>query len=92
MSLSNAKNNSPANYPNGNGRKNPKDDTVGFKSESSSNLKNESIHEIQSVTDQLNEVENGVVEQKQHRLDISDSTEDEIEKQVKRFSSRLYTS
>ncbi|MBT8196497.1 MAG: hypothetical protein KJO64_08710 [Bacteroidia bacterium] len=92
MSLSNAKNNSPANYQNGNGRKNPKDDATGFKSESSSNFKNESANEIQSVTDQLNEVENGVVSQDQHQLSKSDSLEGEIEKRIMRFTSRLYTS
>jgi len=91
MSLSNVKN-SPANYPSGNGRKNPMDDAAKFRSESSSNLRKESIHEIQSVTDQLNEVENGVVAQEQHRLNSSESIEDEIEKRVKRFTSRLYTS
>lgn len=91
MSLSNAKN-SPANYPSGNVGKNPMDDAARFKSESSRNLKNESVHEIQSVTDQLNEVEKEVVEQKHHRLDGSISLEEEIEKRTNRFTSRLYTS
>lgn len=92
MSLSNAKNNSPLHYPRGNGRKNPMDDAVGFKSELSSKLNNESVHEIQSVTDQLNEVENGVVIQDQHRLQQSESLDDEIEKRNIRFTSRLYSS
>lgn len=89
MTLIKIKTNSPYSTRNGRCYRSKLDDPAGFKNESSRLPENESLNKIQSVTEQIKEVKNGVVSQEPVH-DSSSNMEVEIEPRTKRFSSRLY--